>query len=304
MGKVIISYDCEGLWGMLDKINQKSYSCLKTESIKKAYSEIYRLHEINHVSATFAFVAAFTLPYKIFADYLPNLKELPNIKSWLSGVDWKSSALQKDRWFMPDLIYKLKECSFNYEIASHGYTHVILTDCTDNELAVEALGIKTWAEYHELNLQTIVFPRNKINEKVFRYIDLNGFRRAPKKFFLNPTLDCGYRLMREFYPFAKSEECITLDDNILAIPGDFFINWRSGFRSLVPEKLTFKRAKYAIDHSIKNKGVVNFWLHPHNLITGKKQIDLLAEIIEYIAYRQKEGDIQSLTQADLIDVSE
>ena len=64
--------------------------------------------------------------------------------------------------------------------------------------------------------------------------------------------------------------------------------------------ITFHRAKKIIDDAIEKDGVVNFWLHPHNLITGDKQFELLELIVEYVSRLQKNGKILSYTQRDLL----
>ena len=65
-------------------------------------------------------------------------------------------------------------------------------------------------------------------------------------------------------------------------------------------EITFHRAKKIIDDAIEEDGVVNFWLHPHNLITGVKQFELLGLIVEYVSRLQKSRKILSYTQRDLL----
>ena len=103
------------------------------------------------------------------------------------------------------------------------------------------------------------------------------------------------------YPWYLSVACsFAFSNSSSAISGDFFINWRNGGRKIIPVGVSYRRAKKVIDDAIATGGVVNFWLHPHNLITGDRQFDLLRMIVEYVSKLDKEGMIESCTQKDLL----
>ena len=82
------------------------------------------------------------------------------------------------------------------------------------------------------------------------------------------------------------------------LPGDFFINWRHGPRRMIPVDITLMRARSALKHAEDTNGVVGFWLHPHNLNTGRKQRQLFSSILQLVGELVGEGRAVVKTQAE------
>ena len=59
MGKLIISYDCEGIWGMMDKIDSLDKKIFNRNALMRLYQELLVIHEKFNLKATFAFVGGF-----------------------------------------------------------------------------------------------------------------------------------------------------------------------------------------------------------------------------------------------------
>lgn len=300
--KIIFSYDCESKWGMLDHLDGLSPSDFSRSSILSTYDNLYNLHDEFDVAATFAFVGGFTLPKDVFSKYLAeNIILDGHLEKWIANIDINSSYFDEGEWFYPDLIPKLKICNFNYEIATHGFSHAILSECSKDELKFEADGIKVWAAHHNVDVSTLIFPRNASNSLFFEHAKfLKAFRSASKNPFKNRVLAQFFRLFKELFIPPKAGSIERLETGVLSISGDFFINWRNGGRKIIPVGVSYRRAKKVIDDAIATGGVVNFWLHPHNLITGDRQFDLLRMIVEYVSKLDKEGMIESCTQKDLL----
>ena len=302
--KVIFSYDCESKWGMLDHLGGLCSSDFDRPLIISVYDKLYKLHEELNVAASFAFVGGFTLPKDVFTKYLAeNIIAGGHLEKWLANVDINSFNFDEKEWFYPELISHLQAHNFNYEIATHGFSHAILSQCTKEELQFEANGIKIWADYHEIDTATIVFPRNAENILFFEYAKfLLGFRAASKNPFTGRLAAKLFRLFGELFMSPRAGSSAKLESGVYSISGDFFINWRHGVKSLIPVGVTYRRAKKAIDEAIVTGGVVNFWLHPHNLITGDRQFELLRMIVQYVSELHKDGIVQSCTQKDVLSV--
>ena len=64
--------------------------------------------------------------------------------------------------------------------------------------------------------------------------------------------------------------------------------------------ITTRRLGSLLDNAIQNNGVINLWSHPHNFISGDKQIDLFQDCLDVIAMKVQLGDIEVLTQEQYI----
>ena len=299
MATLIISYDCEGLWGMLDILEELDPKKFNRENLLSIYQRLIELHEKYKIPATFAFVSAFVLNKEKFFNHIAKHGDAKCVHNWISEAFTKNKKFRDEDFFIPEIIEMIKQSELNHEIATQGFSHTVMTDdvnCKDIELELEGIGI--FDDQYNIRTQTIIFPRNVVNHSFLKKSkNLIGYRRAPKNPFRNSLLKRIYSLLKEFIPFCGSEQHKTLDGKI-EIPGDFFINWRSGLRKLVPIYITKKRFETALRHAIKNKGIVHIWLHPHNLITGHKQLLLLEELLSIAEKMITDGKVNVMTQEE------
>jgi hypothetical protein len=56
----------------------------------------------------------------------------------------------------------------------------------------------------------------------------------------------------------------------------------------------------ALNHAYKNNGIVHIWLHPHNLLSGKKQIELLHRLLTLAEKYRKKNLLEVLTLSDCV----
>jgi len=299
MATLIISYDCEGLWGMLDNLEELDPKKFNRENLLSIYQQLIGLHEKYKIPATFAFVSAFVLNKEKFLNHTAKYGDADCVHNWISKAFTKNKEFQDEDFFIPEIIEMIKRSEQNHEIATHGFSHTIMTDdvnCKDIELELE--GVRIFDDQYNIRTQTIIFPRNVVNQSFLKKSkNLIGYRRAPKNPFRNSLLKRIYSLLKEFIPFCGSEQYEIRDDRI-EIPGDFFINWRSGLRKFVPIYITKKRFENALRHAIKNKGIVHIWLHPHNLITGHKQLLLHEELLSIAEKMIRDGKVNVMTQEE------
>jgi hypothetical protein len=62
--------------------------------------------------------------------------------------------------------------------------------------------------------------------------------------------------------------------------------------------VTVARFEHLLDHAEASGGVAHMWLHPHNLITGKQQLELLNRVLKSVSIRQKRGSLSVLTMGE------
>jgi peptidoglycan/xylan/chitin deacetylase (PgdA/CDA1 family) len=297
----IISFDCEGKWGMADKITPKLESVLKSDNLKLAYTDILSVLDESDMKATFAFVGAFTLSKDEFIDnWLQRILLSQQHCEWLNKLIKDIELGDVHGWFLPDLLDIVKKSRVEHEIASHGFTHLPLTTANRESVQIELDGILFWKNKYSLIADTFVFPRNMVSANLnLRDVGIFAYRDAPSWGGIGGSKGRIFNLLREFYPFVKSQTLISSNSrDIVKIPGDFFLNWRSGLRKLVPKRLTLYRLKSALDDSINSNGIVHLWLHPHNLTTGFQQKELFEDCILLIKKYVDSGSVVVKTQSE------
>jgi len=294
-GICIISFDCEGKWGLADTISERENNLLTKKNILDAYLHILNSLEMYKLQSTFSFVGAFTLDVNYFIEkWLPTLKMSDQHNNWLSRFISDLIEDKADSWFYPELINLVKASNLNHEISSHGFTHLPFRDAGVDSIDIEIDGILDWMLFHGLTISTFIFPRNLLNyaEKLIK-LNIVGYR-APPNVSNNRLLNFLY----EFYPFPSSQILKKKLGLFIEIPGNFFLNWRFGYRRLIPIWLTVFRFRYALKHAYLKKGVVHLWMHPHNLITGRNQMQLFDKCIKVLNSEIQKGRISLVTQND------
>jgi hypothetical protein len=302
-GICIISFDCEGKWGMADHIDTFYEKHLTNDNLINSYQFIVNTLETYNIPATFAFVAALTLDKKYFEDHwLDKLKSSKSHSVWLSKFFDDFDNNYFEGWFTPGLLKLVKKSHISHEIASHGFTHLPFDMASIESLDLEFQGINDWVNFFDIQLGTFIYPRNLVRQpELLKKIDVKGYREAPMSSHYPPIFRRFLNLSKEFYPFAFSQNYKSnYSDSIIPIPGDFFLNWRHGFRKFVPLNLTKKRFKNALLHASKSGGVVHLWSHPHNFITGDRQKELFQSCIYVLNEMVSRGDIKLMTQREFV----
>ena len=302
-GICIISFDCEGKWGMADHIDTFYEKHLTNDNLINAYQFILNTLETYNIPATFAFVAALTLDKKYFEDqWLNKLKASKNHNVWLSKFLDDFDKKYFEGWFTPGLINLVKKSHIFHEIASHGFTHLPFNTATIESLDLEFQGINDWANLFDIQLNTFIYPRNLVRQpELLKKIDVKGYRDAPVFSHYTPIFKRFLNVSREFYPFGYSQGYKSdYLDSMVVIPGDFFLNWRHGLRRFVPLHLTKKRFQSALHDASKTGGVVHLWSHPHNFITVDRQRELFQLCMDSLKEMIHRGDIKLMTQAGFV----
>ena len=93
----IISFDCEGKWGMIDNLSEQNSNLLTNERLNDTYSNIIDIMKIFDIKGTFAFVGAFTMTKEEFI----NWNHFFNNKSWLKRFLHDVEINKFDGWLNP-----------------------------------------------------------------------------------------------------------------------------------------------------------------------------------------------------------
>lgn len=297
-GCFIVSFDCEGKWGMADHLTDTHHRLLTDESLAKVYRDLVAMLGRHQMPATFAFVMAFLLDEaerRIFAEELAARDEEDR---WMVDVG-RGQAAGPQGWFLPAALTAIKAAGI-HEIACHGFCHRSLGE---GELSLEgALRELSMAErvarLKGIRLQTLVFPRNRVgNLQAVRDQGYVGYRlRQP----LNGRVPAKLaNLAQELDMFPAAEDAaLPAPGELVAIPHGYFFNWRYGSRRLVPPAVTVRRWRNLLDCAANEGKVAHLWLHPHNFITGPSTWQPFEAVLAHAQTLFRQGRLELLTQVD------
>ena len=298
-GSVTLSFDCEGKWGMTDIYTPWDVN-LTRANLLSAYDFILQTLEKYNISATFAFVGAFTETREEFLDIsYPNLSSA-RYANWIGPSKDRILDKSEEGWFLPEL-FEMVLGQKKHEIASHGYTHIPFTSLAGSDVKLELDMIRSWSEKKNIDCSTLIFPRNIVyHQEVLKDFGIFGYRDPPIS-LLSPRVPKYLRtLAEEIWIFQKSEKL--KKGNPTRIPGGAFINWKSGFRRAIPNSISMLKYKSMIDNAMKRGEVAHFWLHPHNLITSPQTKKLFSDLCAQIALCEESMPSTVKRQKDYLDL--
>jgi hypothetical protein len=267
------------------------------DSLSKAYTQIFEILEKHKIPATFALVGLFAGGYEQYVDSRGELLESEPHRNWLQVPERSFAAGHHDGWFYPELVNQINARG-NHEIASHSFTHLPLHDegVTEDSFSTEMKFVHQWKEKNSIELSTFIYPRNQV-----KFLDqLNDFNYAGYRQcdIQNSAYANRFRILQDECNIGRKSDTHSLSAKPIAIPPGTFLNWRRGPRRVIPKWVTLKRWSNVLDHAVASGGVAHLWMHPHNLITARGQVDLFEDAIASVAKTQRSGLIKSVTQAE------
>ena len=294
-GTLLVSLDCEGRWGMADHDEMLGEHPISDTNIRLAYDFLFETLERLDIRGTFAVVGLFMAGKNEAEEYIHQVSTDPVSRRWLTKPQEAIKAGQTDGWFfedLPNLVLK----SGKHELASHGYSHMPFAseEFTSVNAHRELNAMRDLASRKGWNIQSMVFPRNQI-----AYTDLLGeygiqkYRSSQENHSL---VGRASSLVSEFNIFAQSDDPPPSNNTVSA---GRFLNWRSGPRRLVPTRITVRRWKSILNDAVAHNRCAHLWFHPHNLITGTAQRELVANVLELAGASVKTGDLNSTTFSEI-----
>lgn len=293
--RFILSFDCEGKWGSADGLTAGHRRDLTDRKLRDAYRSILALLDQYQVPATFAFAGAFSKSRERFAELRPEIEALAlRFPAYLAPALRDIDETGGDGWHGADLVEAVNAAPTAHEIALHGVTHIPWTQMDAAAVAAE-LQLFERLEGPVRHSRTFVYPRNLVaHQDQLAAQNFAGYREARHH---------GSRLvslLSEFNLFERPEAPHPTA-SIIRIPAGFFLNWRSGLRTLVPPAITRFRAKLLLDRAAKSDAIVHYWLHPENIATAPATLDLLRALLAEVAAARSAGRCIVLTQLGYCD---
>ncbi len=297
-GAFIISFDCEGKWGIADKVNDRHVRVLTNENLNRAYCRLVALLEAYDMKATFAFVGGFVMS---LTEYLEHSDWFHDVliggRNWLSRFNYDISSGIYDGWLNPDAL-AIVRASQNHEIGSHGFTHLPLSDAVicRGDFLQEMQGIRNVAALKRVAFQTLVYPRNNTGYlHELSAHNILGYRES----LLKPgsKYEALRNTARELNVFQSAQQPKPVHD-VVEIPSGYFLNWRNQFRKRIPISMTVQRWSHLISDAMENRRVVHLWSHPWNFLEGQQQFTLFERVLQVAARAVHQGKLDNLTQLE------
>ncbi len=291
-GTFIISFDCEGNWGMADRLGAWSEKSFSTANLLQNYRDLLSLLDDFGFHATFAFVGAYTLSVEEFLERRTEYEQMLS-SPWCRPVAEALKLSRYEGWFNPEapaLVLKA-----GHEIASHGFSHRSLgPDATREVVRWELDALRRLELFRERPL-TFVYPRNQVG-----FVDelqargIVGYRdRRAHRFGRAQSLLAELNVMGSAEPHVRHSP-------VIPIPAGFFLNWRRGGRRMIPAAITIRRWRSLLTDAAKRNRVVHLWSHPHNYLTGDGMLSTFREILRVAGETRKEEGLVSRTQLDYV----
>jgi len=309
-GALCISLDFEKFWGIHDVANIKDneQNLNKVNEIVNRLLALFTKYDIhctwavvgllnfNNLNELEDYCKSITINYE-YTDYSP----FPLSKYHLKNVNPSSFLAQIE-------IEEIKKTP-NQEVASHTFSHLYSLEKgvtekdfqNDIEFFKEIIG----------NVDSIIFPRNQINEVYLNYLSKNKqitYRgNQQNKFWKNSQFKTESILKkagRVIDAYIKISKDNLIDwgnlkqNNSVNIPASRFLR-PVQFNNII-EKLKIKRIKKQMLRAAKQKKIYHLWWHPHNFSKNTKENFIqLENLLQYYKKLNKELQFESLNMNEI-----
>lgn len=297
---LILSFDCEGKWGMADRLSARHRRLLTTEKLEGAYRELVAMLQRHKLRATFAFVGLMTLSAEEFREVAGLFRDAPApAERWLEPFWRDRLAGCTDGWLAPQCLEIVRTVP-GHEIGAHGCTHTPIGHpfLSQGGFGWELARLHDVARLKGIRPLSFVYPRN--------LVAFTGTLAAAGFLGYRAPLRRGPGLWGRIAALAREANladvsqppCPVQPPDAVAIPSGYFLNWRRGIRRAVPRAVTVARWRRIRDHALQTGGVVHLWLHPHNLLDGDRQWELLECVLGELAPDVRAGRLANRTQEE------
>ena len=287
--KFILSLDCEGKWGIADKLSDEHKISLSEERLAKAYNDIINLVSYHNIPTTFAFVGLFQKSKKELDSFdwdwlLANFPYVQNAHDDFfhgTGEGWDGD------WAV-NLVKDEVSNGMHHEIGCHGGTHTPFDRMNQDQASLDLTLCP------DVATQTFIYPRGGLGHTdALMSAGIHGYRLVRPGNRVSRILD-------EFNLFHGPEkECPPA--NLVEIPAGYFINWKSGIRKHIPVWASRARIRSIFDKAGNQNDVIHFWSHPENIASAPQTLDILEIVLSEAKKARNNGNLQIMTQKQYCD---
>ena len=293
VARFVLSFDCEGKWGVADHMSSATHALLTNERLRKSYADILSVLEEFNVAATFAFVGLFSLGLQQLKALRPALeahsRDVPGyLEPALADLDHGTGQ----GWLGDWALEAVAQAKAGHEIGLHGGTHVPFDwPGMSREVALRDVQLlRTINAPLMSRASTFIYPRNHIAHlDVLDAVGIAGYRGAPIHRSRASSLASEFNVLSP--PQVDADATRPLQ-----VPSGYFINFAAGGRRIVPQAVSRHRARQMLRRAARTNKVVHYWTHPENIAAAPETLTLLRGIVEDVARERDAGRCTVLTQ--------
>lgn len=317
-GTLIISLDFELLWGLADIVEHQAFMTPAAET-RRAIPQILELFDEFQIHASWA-----TVGFLFFGQRQDLLAHLPEHRP--DYHDWKLSTYahlatvgadeEEDPAHFGLSLIRIIQAAPNQEIASHTFSHYY---CLEPGQTAEAfqhdlLAARKVAARHDINLTSLVFPRNQVNPNYLNFLShagIKGYRGIAVGNELSQAIKGlpgpvvrGYRLLDTYIRLSGHNAF-----NIWHAPPSLPMNIPAS-RFLRPwsilgipfEPLRLHRISSSLEFAARNDLAYHLWWHPHNFAAAVDQnLSFLRKILEKFSTLRERYGMESLNMGEVVE---
>ncbi len=323
-GYLVISLDFELFWGMFDKVTLDQYGA-NVAGERTAIPRMLSLFQSHGIHATWATVGMLmTRNKRELLSLLPPPHLQPTYEDMrVSAYEYiKTAHIGDDEHsdiyhFGPSLVKAIQETP-HQEIANHTFSHYYCIDGRANDATIFARDLDahaTIARTYDIETESIVFPRNQMNEEALRVCTNKGIQSyrgnenhplyRPRKDTEQSLFIRGVRLLDHYcnlsghhtYPLPRVRVGFPLN-----IPASRFMRpWNKSLQ--IFEWLRLRRIKNSMTHAAKKREIFHLWWHPHNLgINQEQNFKNLEEILNHFEDLKHKYRFESASMHDVAQI--
>ena len=316
-GKFIVSLDFELLWGMRDIETAESYgsNILGVWETLPTTLELFKKYSVKATFATVGFLFASTKEELL--SYFPEEKPSyldKNLSPYNGHLDLVKANETEDKFhFATELIELIKKYP-GQEIATHTFSHYYCLEKgqTKEDFRKDILAAIEIAKKWNIELKSLVFPRNQFNDeylKIIQELGISSYRGNGKEWFNTATsaneeklIKRAFRLLDTYINLSRHDG-YTLEE--IAAKKPFDIPSSRFLRPYTPklkrlEGLRLNRILNNMTRAAKKGRIFHLWWHPHNFGSDQKEnFEFLTRILIHYKELNKKYGFESQTMLEL-----
>jgi Polysaccharide deacetylase len=317
-GHLVISLDFELFWGVFDVSTLDNY---KTNLllVRTIIPKLLTLCDIYNIKLSFATVGfLFAKNKEELFEYSPELRPTYANSNFSPYCLFKGigDTEEEDPFHYAQSLIRMIKNNGNHEIGSHTFCHYYCNEKGQNSSQFEA-DLKATivaAKRLEIDITSIVFPRNQINSEYLGICAKHGITsyRGIEKHWMYSTINTkqlenpfyrGFRLLDNYINISgfntNSITILKKETPLVNIPSSRFLRpYNKLLRHLEPLKVS--RIKKGMTYAAKNNEVYHLWWHPHNF--GDNMDDnfrILEQLFKHYKFLNNSQDFKSETMTGL-----
>lgn len=301
-GLFVISLDFELYWGRFDKIELSDTVKKRLLNTRLLITEQLNIFVQSQIHATWATVGMlFNKTEEQWLINKPSLLPVFTNSKRSAYNDFAAKDINIENrlfYFAPDIIHAIAQ-THGQEVGSHTYAHYYCLEDggTKEQFSADLKAAKKIAADNQLQLRSLVFPRNQYNDEYLSVCAAEGIvcvRTNPPVWYWRPTSsETMLRKLFRFtdaYNFTGVAKTYTLqqlgnkpNDLPLQLPASRLLRpWQAKYPLL--NKLKMKRIKEEMTEAAKTGSYYHLWWHPENF--GDDPEECLTELKEIVQHYQ------------------